>query len=808
MPAINFSRLPFLSLASLTGAYLLISLPDQKIVLSLAGVLPVALLFLPFLKKGRKPVLFFLAGFFWTGFICNQQLSVSLPQAMAGQEFVVDGIVDGLPVREGRVVRFNFRIIALKGGEGGKSSGKIRVSDYRKKSINPQPGEAWRLLLRLKPPHGFANRAGFNYEKWLFSQRVIATAYIRKNREKLKGLNRRLPEKDQPASIDRLRQRIAGGISRSLPGSPFRGFITALATGDRRDISTQQWSILQTTGTSHLMAISGLHVGLVAGIAFFLFRFLFTVIPRLPLFIPAHKIAAAASLLFVVFYSLLAGFTLPTQRALFMLTILMLAIIFQRRVRVLDILSLTLLLVLLIDPLSILSAGFWLSFSAVAMILYTLQTRRYGEGWRTGGFSKTVNLQWKLSLMMAPVTLLFFQQIPLTGPLANLVAIPVVAFIIVPLVLLASLVFLITGDGYIEQMFYHLADTVMGLLWSLLETLEILPESLSLSIEQSLVAVAGLVFSVMVFMLPSGLKLRRLAAVGLLVFLFPSRNKLAEGEFSMLLLDVGQGLSVIIMTAEHTLLFDTGARFSKGFNAADAVVLPVLQSLSVRQLDALIISHGDNDHQGGVSKVLDGIKVNQLISNETIKYPDITPCRAGLAWQWEGVRFRILHPDPKLTSTHQSNSVLKGNNASCVLHVQSAYGSVMLPADIEKQAEQEMLLRYSDSMQASVLVAGHHGSNTSSSHSFLNAVSPQLVLFPAGWMNRYHHPAEKVLDRLTDRKIHSLVTGECGAITVLFRSAEISISAYREENMKIWDTSLSDDRCRKIAIGLPETPAI
>jgi len=802
MPAIIYSRLPLSALAFLAGAVALFSLPNLDLVWSMAGILPVVLISLLFLHKWRWPVLFFLAGFFWSGFVACQQLSNALPQELAGKNVIVEGVVEGLPVREGRVLRFNFKVFRSERVEGRQIQGIIRVSDYRRDSIDPQPGEAWRLLLRVKPPHGFANPAGFDYEKWLFSERIIATAYIRKNKDNSSRLNHRLAGLDRPAVIDRMRLRIAAQIRNSLPDSAFRGIITALATGDRRAITSQQWSVLQATGTSHLMAISGLHVGLVAGIAFFLFRLLFAAIPQLPLLLPSHKAAAVVAMFCAVFYSLMAGFSLPTQRALLMLTVLMVALLLQRRVRALDVLSLTLLLVLMFDPVSILSAGFWLSFSAVAMILYILLQRSHRNGWAESSAVKAVNLQWKLSLLMAPATLLFFQQIPLPGPVANIVAIPVVAFLIVPLVLLASLSFLLFGGGFVEQALFRLADTVLQLLWTLLESLAITTEALPFSIEHSAVALAGIVFTALVLMLPAGLKLRKLALVGLLAFFFPLHTEqleLHEGEFRMILLDVGQGLSAVIMTGQHALVFDTGARFSNRFNAGDAVVLPVLKSLSINRLDTVIVSHGDNDHSGGAAKVLAGVEVRQVISNEKVSDADPAPCRAGMQWQWEGVSFRLLHPDIDGTTT--------GNNASCVLHVQSSFGSILLPADIEKEAEKEIISRYPDALRSNILVAGHHGSNTSSSDDFINAVSPDLVLFPAGWMNRYHHPAKKVQHRLATRQIRSMITGECGAITVRVAEAGISVHSWRKSNRRIWDVSEIDERCSKVAIGLSETPA-
>lgn len=803
MPGTTTSQLPLCAAALLTGAYILLSLPSLDAEYMQYAVLPALLTFIPGLKKWRLPALIFLLGFSWAGLITGHQLAASLPHALAGKNILVEGHIEGLPERDGRVLRFNLDVFRSDVPGDKQITGKIRVSDYRSQFIDPQPGEAWRFLLRVKSPHGFSNPAGFDYEKWLFNQKIIATAYIRdikSTRADSLTANHRLPGLDRQVPVDTMRLRLARQIEEYLSESPYHGLITALATGDRRSIGTQQWLVLQKTGTSHLMAISGLHVGLVAGITFLLFRFFFASLARFPLYYPAHKAAAIAALFFALFYSLLAGFSLPTQRALLMLSIVTISLILDRRVQPENILALTLIVILIFDPLSILSAGFWLSFSAVVMILLTLMFRQKSFSWPVNGVIKAMRLQWKLSLMMAPLSLLFFQQIPLAGPLANLIAIPVVGFLIVPLVLLASMSYLLFGSGIIDRYLFQLAEYLLQYVWLMLDYLLAAAEILSFSPEHSLVALAGIIFTVLMFIIPAGLKLRRLALVGLLVFFWPFQNMLRDGEFRMILLDVGQGLSVIIMTAKHTLLFDTGARFSRRFNAGDAVVVPVLKSFSVSKLDTMIVSHGDNDHSGGAESILAAMKVRRFISNESALSNKSEPCHAGLQWLWDGVLFRVLHP--------QRTAMVTGNNASCVLHVQSQYGSVLLPADIEEESEQEVLSRYQGTLASSILVAPHHGSKTSSSETFIDAVDPQLVMIPAGWMNRYQHPAEIVTRRLADRGIASIATGECGSISARIVQEGIIVEAWRQTNRKIWDRTETDRRCRKVVVGLPEIPAL
>ena len=801
-------HLPRHAAAFLVGTCSLVTMPSLDRAYFFAAIFAFVLLLLMLLKKYRLVGLFFLAGYVWAGVFTAQQLFSSLPHELAGKTITVEGFVEGLPEREGRIVRFNLNVFWSETGNVRPIKGRIRVSDYRKQSINPQPGEAWKLLLRVKPVHGFANPAGFDYEKWLFNHKIIATAYIRQPKagDRASGrVNHRLPNLDQPAEIDHFRLAIARQIDISLSGSALRGIITALATGDRRAISTQQWLVLQKTGTSHLMAISGLHVGMVAGLAFFVFRYFWSCFPVLALSLSAHKAAALAALVFALFYSLLAGFSLPTQRALLMLAVFSIAVISGRNVRALDVFSLSLFMILLIDPLAILSAGFWLSFSAVAMILYIVLFHQHKRNWAKKRVFKVVSLQWKLSLMMAPLSLLFFQQIPLAGPIANIIAIPVVALLIVPLVLFASLSFLLIGAGVIEQHAYQLANFLLHQLWSLLEILAASTDLVNFSPDTSTAAITGLLFAILIIILPAGLQVRKLAAIGLLLFFFPLHAETRHGEFRMILLDVGQGLSAIIKTQRHSLLFDTGARFSKKFNAGDAVILPVLKTLSINKLDKLLISHGDNDHSGSLEAILAGINVQQVMTNEDIPNDksadyDVAPCVAGRQWNWDGVAFKILHP--------QEDAPVSGNNASCVLKITSDFGSVLLPADVEKEAELSIASSYNGELKSSILVAPHHGSKTSSSEAFLQAVSPELVLIPAGWMNRYHHPSKEVVSRMTERGIAQVSTGECGAIDVNVRQRGVMIETYRHKSRKIWDRTEIDQRCRKVAIGLPEIPDI
>jgi competence protein ComEC len=794
MPGSTFS-LPLIAVAFLSGMLALLwmpSLADARLLLFIC-----AFVYGLTVLSSRSVCCIMLAalsGMGWAYNAASHHAGMILPLQLASENVLVRGHVEGLAQDDGRAVRFNFLVREQVNSSHPRIAGRIRVSDYRETKQNVRPGEAWQLMLRVKPPHGFANMAGFDFEKWLFSQRVTATAYIRESPE-----NRRLPDLDRTALIDRLRARLAAHLATLLPTSSGRGLVNALATGDRRYISPQQWSVLQVTGTSHLMAISGLHVGLVAALVFLFARRFWSLFPALAERLPAYKFAALCALAVSCLYSLLAGFSIPTRRALLMLAIMSLLVFLQRRARFTDVLSLTVLLVLLFDPLSVLSSGFWLSFGAVVFILFIITQRIHGDSGLRQRLNRAISLQWKLGLLMFPLTLWYFQNMPVSGPFANLLAIPLVAFVVVPLVLLASFLFIISGPGVIEAALYKFADLVISFLWHTLAWFADVSGQLSWAVPASGAAITALGLAVIFLLLPGGLGTRKLAFAAVLAFIVPAGTSMQNGEYRVYLLDVGQGLATLVTTRNHALLFDAGPRFSSRFDAGSAVVIPTLRKLSVSRLDSMIISHGDNDHIGGMTSLLEAVEVGDVISNEKTRLTGVQPCIDGTEWQWDGVRFNILHPLDTGVST---------NDRSCVLRVSSAYGSILFPADIEKRGEAEILTRHHDKIRSDVLVAPHHGSNTSLTEDFLDSVSPSAVLFPAGWMNRYRHPGRLVMERIARAGITSRVTGDCGALTVRFSAGGISIESQRDSGSGIWVYRDSDKACRKLMIGLSENPPV
>jgi len=719
-----------------------------------------------------KIPLWLVNGFLVALFQASNILGASLAPEFSGQDIVVEGVISSIPQQRQFGQRFEFNI------EASPSPGvlvsdfpeKVRLNWYRSK-VELAVGQRWQLMVRLKQPHGFMNPGGFDYEGWLFRHGIRATGYVRKSDD-----NRYLADADSITYwIDRQRSYLALQVENALDQGQFKGMIQALAIGMRDDISQQQWNVLLKTGTNHLMAISGLHVGLVAGLAFFVMRWLWGRSERLLLYLPVAKVGAVAAILAALIYAALAGFSVPTQRALIMVVVFMLALISQRYRRPSDGLLLALLLVLFVDPLAVMDAGFWLSFAAVAIILLGMTGRLKLDGlwWKWG------RVHVLIALALMPLTLLLFQKASMISPVANFMAVPIVSLLVVPLVLLAVLLLPITAT--IANGLLQLADYCLQLLWPMLTWLAALP---SAQINQGLAdewLIIPLCVGVVWLLAPRGWPGRWLGVVWVgIAFLLPApRPEHGEAYFS--LLDVGQGLAAVVRTRNRILVFDSGPKFSDSFDTGEAVVLPFLLNNGISAIDTLIVSHGDNDHIGGVDSLMSYMPVTNLLTSSMDKLVayGARPCLKGQRWQWDGVVFEMLHPN--------SDASVDENNGSCVLKVSSQGGSVLITGDIERRAEQLLLADNKAGLAADVLVVPHHGSKTSSSPGFVQAVSPHWALFPVGHANRFRLPRAEVIGRYVENGANVLLTGQQGAIEMVFGNRGISApKSYRYENSKYW----------------------
>ena len=729
----------------------LTSLPNVY-VLAACGVLGLLLASFRFWRSAL-----FVFAFLWACGFAMLRLNDRLTPELEGVELPITGQIISLPDVEDRRISFDFA------PDNQQLPSKIRLSCYETQQVF-KVGQRWAFNVKLKRPHGSLNPNGFDYEKLLLTQGIGAVGYVRPE-PKPQFL-------DQGAwSIQVWRQRIADELAKYTDGENL-ALIKALTIGDGSAISQQDWEVFRKTGTTHLIVISGSHVGLIAGLVYFLIlkSWAWTGVLRYS----PPKVAAISALILGVFYSALAGFSTPTQRAAVMLTVAMLAILYQRHTRPLQTLAAAVIAVLLYDPFAVLSAGFWLSFIAVALIIYSVSGRlgKINIVW------ETLKLNGVMSLGLAPLTLLFFQQVTLISPVANLIAVPVISFIIVPLSLLA-VIFL----GFAPV----LAD---ALLWISEQSLQLLMRFLTASAAfplatynhatPSLWAIMSASVGVLLLLAPRGSPARFLGLFLLLPLIFNKPQRPAQGELSLTLLDVGQGLAIAVQTAEHDLIYDTGAKFSDTSDQGKNVVLPFLRQQGVNQLDMLMISHGDNDHIGGADSILKNISVKKLLTSapkQLANYP-LELCRAGQSWQWDGIEFNILSPD---------NSIQSDNNNSCVLHIKTQNGNILLTGDIEAEAEHHLVQLYGNTLHAKILIAPHHGSHTSSTEPFLNALKPDTILISSGYRNMFGHPHPEVISRYQHQHITYFNSADTGAISLYLKNGKWEIEKTRELDSRYWN---------------------
>lgn len=739
---------------------------------------------LPFLKKHFqfvKIIILFAAGFSWALLRAHWVLDIALPAELEGKDVLATGVISSIPLADNRKQRFEFNIETLTyNNEKIPSVGKVRLSWYGKRGrkhnnrIKLRAGQRWQFWLRLKQPHGFMNPGGFDYESWLYQKKIRATGYIRiskKNQQFAKKLD------DEAAGYQLVifRQNLYERLKRLTSKTHYGGILIALAMGERTGINPAQWQVFRATGTSHLVAISGLHIGLLAGFVFFLVRRIWPYLGDAALILAAPRAAAICSLIIAAFYAALSGFAIPAQRALIMLSIVMISIFYRHKVNSSEVLSIALLVVLLLDPNAVLSAGFWLSFAAVTIISLAASGRlTIDQGWKIWG-----RLQWRISLALIPLLVFLFQQASLVSPFSNLIAIPVVSFLVVPFTLLATTVSSFLPD--IASLLYFVADSILSLLWWFLDFLATSSISQWYAAKPSIWTLVLANLGFVILLSPKGWPGKYLALFLIIPLIWPKSTPVKENEVEITLLDVGQGLAAVVKTQHHVLLFDTGPKFSQNFDTGAAVIIPFLRQKSIKKLDMVIVSHKDNDHRGGLNSIQKALNIHQLISSYHEK--GSKACKTGQYWQWDGVLFEVLNPDEDI-------KYKKRNNASCVLRISSGSHSLLLSADIEKRTEKRLVKAYREKLKSTYLIAPHHGSKTSSSQVFISAVKPEYVFIPVGYRNRYRMPHVTVVKRYQKQNIPIIKTYQSGAITIRFgqkNSTKIP-EQYRKDHQKYWNS--------------------
>jgi competence protein ComEC len=724
----------------------------------------------------------------------NLRLAESLPTAWEGRDLVLTGAIASLPTVTERGTRFVFHVESTETSNAVVPS-RLSLTWYhddarRDEPATPAPtlaaGERWQLTVRLRRPHGTANPHAFDFEAWALERSIRATGYVR-----FKGVNRKLA---QPANglgydIDRARQAVRMRMLASLGESPFAGVLVALAIGEQNAIPAAQWKTFWRTGTGHLMSISGLHITMVAALLYWLAFRLWARAPSLVARIPAQRAAAVVGALSALAYSLLAGFSVPTQRTFFMLLVVALALLLGRGLTASRVLALALFAVVLIDPWCVLSPGFWLSFGAVAMIFYVTAHHTGPSSW----FATAIRTQVAVTLGLLPLTLALFQEVSVISPIANAIAIPVVSWVVVPLTLAGALLPF--------EILLHVSHSVMSATFTALAWLAALPVAVWQSHAPQAWTVFLAIAGVLWLLLPRGVPLRIAGLVALLpMFLvLPAAPK--PGEMWVTLLDVGQGLATVVRTATRTLVYDTGPQWNPDADSGNRIVVPYLRGEGIRTLDALVVTHDDEDHYGGARSVIDARNPSWVLTSSPKEREylssarEVMRCEVGDGWRWDGVEFDVLHP-----TSAMYDEARKTNNMGCVLKITAPGGTVLMTADIEKLVEGELIAHDVAALKADVLIVPHHGSKSSSTDAFIDAVQPTLALLPVGYRNRFRHPHPMVEARYVERKIPILRTDWEGAITLKFpASADLTptVIRHRQQIQRYWTDmptkSISDE---------------
>ncbi|UGB39382.1 DNA internalization-related competence protein ComEC/Rec2 [Frateuria soli] len=700
----------------------------------------------------------------WRGAVA---LDLRLPRDLEQRDFDAIGTLSGLPQVRSDATRFVFDVDhATLDGRPVPLHGHVRLSWYDDAPVLPACSR-WQLHVRLRRPRGLLNPGGFDGERSALEKRIAATGYVRAD-----GTNRLLAPGH---CVDGIRDRVSRGIAARVHDPHDAALLQAFSIGDTRGLDQDDWEVARANGVPHLIAISGFHVGVAALFGVGLVRLLYLLWPGLALRLPRLPAQAAAALLAAGLYGALAGFGLPTVRTLLMIVVVALARCSRRAIGGAQTLGLALIAMLLADPLAVLSAGFWLSFVGVAFLMLCLQARSHG----LRGFLHELSAgQLVMTVALLPLTLWFFGEASLIGALSNLVAVPFVSFVVVPCVLLGVLLLLLAPVAATPVL--KLAGFFAHAQWWLLERMAAWPGAHWYLPEVGPWALLLATVGALWLFAPRGLPLRPLGLLLFLPLVWPVVRLPAAGGFQAWVLDVGQGLSVVVRTRHHALVYDAGARYPSGFDLGEAVVLPALHALDVARLDLLIASHGDNDHAGGIPAVAAAFPHAVRYASEPGRIPLPTkPCRAGQAWRWDGVVIRVLSPGPQTGG--------KRNDRSCVLAVDGAGGRLLLTGDISSRVEPAVASAVGDA-RSTVLVVPHHGSRYSSAPRFIAAIAPRLALVSAGWHNRFGHPHPLVLQRYAEAGVPLLDTATRGAIEIdAAPTAEpAAVVTWRQRHPRYW----------------------
>lgn len=688
------------------------------------------------------------------------------------------------------------------------------LSETERLAFEPLPelGEGWRMRVKLKANHYSMNPGGLDYEAWLFQQHIAAKGYVKNNTKRgqhaseivLQPIVERLYDAHL-FSVYRWQTLVTNRLKTVFSESEFSHFYKALTLGDKSAVSTEDWSLLQNTGTIHLLAISGLHMGIVATLGYLIFKALWWLgvyrIERIDL----PSFAALGALSFATLYLTLSGFSIPTQRAWLMVVAVLVFVLIRRTFQPWSALGFAALLVVVWDSRSVLSLGFWLSFIAVALIFAALPYLRTRPKWQ-----QLLWLQGLLTLGLAPFLIWAFHSLPLYSFIANLIAVPFISFIGLPLLFLSSILGIVSIEW--GQFMTGWLDELWDIFWQYLQWVDSLPQSTVGFSGTSLVWLLSMytfIFAVLMF---KSNRHRTVAFAGLLLTMMslglPVNNRPQNEQAWLTVLDVGQGQAVVVETKSSVLVYDTGPKMGSSMDGVKLAVLPYLKSQGWGRVDTLVISHSDSDHAGGTLSLVQSLPVKEAFSGqpeimnqrlqgksykqhnkESKNRPFFSLCHAGRSWQVDGVLFEILSPDV----VEIGQTLTSDNDLSCVLKITASQHSVLMTGDLSQRGEALLIKQFANNPQilkSGLLIAGHHGSKSSTSQAWLSQVEPSKVVFSAGYLNRYNFPNKAVLKRIENkgesRPIHWWNTACSGALQFEVTKSAINLREEARKSQRKW----------------------
>lgn len=735
---------------------------------------------LPFIEIIFHIIIGFLVGFIWV--FLHSFLTNSLPDNAYFTPVEVEGKILDLPqiqsigaTQKHTRIKFLFELSAIEDSVPNNTQAwallppKIQLSWYGANAV-PKTGETWRFKVKLKPRHASVNPGGFDYETYLFQKGIVARGYILNQTDAAQRINE--------GGVWQYRYWLANHLKPLFEGSGFDGVYQALIYGDKSQLSVEDWERFQKTGTIHLMAISGLHIGIVAALGFGLFALLWKVWIRYAAWqwvaqTPKPIFASVGAIILATFYMAMAGFSIPTQRAWLMVVVVLLFLFIRRKFQPWSALALSAFLIVLFDPRSVLSHGFWLSFMAVALIFGVLRLPKIKAA---PNWQKIIAVQLALTIGLMPLLAAYYHQIALASFLANLVAVPFVSLIALPLLFITVLLSFVSST--LASGFMVLNNYLWQALWWFLNVLKSQFDYWIIGhvADWQVMLLYGIpVIGFILWHKKQQTLLHRtplqVILFGMLIFSFwavmllpTMMDKVPHNELKVTILDVGQGESIIFETESAVVVYDTGAKWGTKIDGAKLALLPYLKSQGYTKVDLLVVSHSDMDHAGGAATLLKEMPVLNMISgqpkklNALAKTQRFTACKNGQAWSFSGVNFEILAPRQDLPKAQNDN------DTSCVLKVENGKGAVLVSGDLTHVLEQPLADKIGSKLQSDLLIGGHHGSRTSTSLAWLEAVKPAEVVFSSGFANRYHFPAKAVIKRLEKQQILWRNTACRGAI--------------------------------------------